>query len=105
MFINFTFSLIFLMPITPQNLVRHELIGLKVRVEKSTDPTHKKISGTVVDETYNTLKIETKKKERVIPKSNSVLIFTLPNGVKVRVDGKLLVSRPEDRIKKKFPRW
>ncbi len=93
------------MSITPQNLIRHELIGLKTKVEKSTDPTQKKISGTVVDETYNTLKIESKKKEKVIPKLNAIFIFTLPNGVKVRVDGKLLVSRPEDRIKKKFARW
>lgn len=93
------------MPITPQNLVRHELIGLKVRIEGSTDYTQKKSSGLVVDETYNTLKIESKKKEKVIPKPNTVFIFTLPNGVKVKVDGKLLVSRPEDRIKKKFARW
>ena len=93
------------MSITPQNLVRHELIGLKVKIENSTDTTQKKISGLVIDETYNTLKIETKKKEKVIPKSNAVFIFTLPNRVKVKVDGKLLVSRPEDRIKKKFARW
>lgn len=93
------------MPITPQNLVRHELIGLKAKIERSTDPTQKKISGLIVDETYNTLRIESKKKEKVIPKANTVFIFTLPNGVKVRVDGKLLVSRPEDRIKKKFVRW
>lgn len=93
------------MPITPQNLVRHELIGLKVRVAESTDSTQEKISGTVIDETYNTLKIETKKKEKVIPKSNAVFIFTLPNRVRVRVDGSLLADRPEDRIKKKFAKW
>ena len=93
------------MSITPQNLVRHELIGLKVRVEKSTDPTQRKISGLVIDETYNTLKIEVKKRGKIIPKANAIFIFTLPNRVKVKVDGKLLVSRPEDRIKKKFAKW
>lgn len=93
------------MPITPENLVRHELIGLKVKIAKSTDSTHEKIAGKIVDETYNTLKIETKEKEKIIPKKNTVFIFTLPNGVKVQVDGSLLVSRPEDRIKKKFPKW
>ena len=92
------------MAITPQNLVRHELIGLKVRIAKSTDPTQK-FSGTVVDETCNTLKIETKGKERTIPKGNSIFIFTLPNGMKVEVDGKILISRPEDRIKKKIAKW
>jgi len=92
------------MTITAQNLVRHELIGLKVRISKSTDPTQK-FSGMVVDETYNTLKIETKGKERTIPKGNSIFIFTLPNGMKVEVDGKILISRPEDRIKKKIAKW
>ena len=94
------------MPITPKNLVRHELIGLAVRIDESTDPTLKGVRGRVIDETYNTLKIETKDgKEKVIPKRNCIFIFTLPNKTKVQVDGKLLVGRPEDRIKKKFARW
>lgn len=93
------------MPITPQNLVRHELMSLPVRIVESTDPTQKNLRGKVVDETYNTIKIETKKGEKVISKKNTVFIFTLPNAVKVQVDGSLLVSRPEDRIKKKLARW
>lgn len=94
------------MPITPKNLVRHELIGLEVEVVKSTDPTQKGLKGLVVDETYNMIKIETKdKKEKIIPKENSVFVFTLPSGIKVEVEGKLLKGRPEDRIKKRFPKW
>lgn len=94
------------MGITPYNLIRHELIGLEVKVSKSSDPTKKGLKGKVVDETYNTLKIETKDgKEKIVPKAICVFIFTLPSGTKVEVDGKLLVSRPEDRIKKKFPKW
>lgn len=94
------------MTITPKNVVRHELIGLQVKIGKSSDPTQKGLKGKVIDETYNTLKIETKKrKEKTIPKKNCIFIFTLPNRTKVQVDGKLLISRPEDRIKKKFPRW
>ncbi len=93
------------MPITPKNLVRHELCGLAVKIAKSTDPTHIGLKGKVIDETYNTIKIETKGKEKIIPKANTIFIFTLPNKTKVEVDGKLLVGRPEDRIKKKFPRW
>ncbi|MBI2005204.1 MAG: ribonuclease P protein subunit [Candidatus Aenigmarchaeota archaeon] len=94
------------MPITPHNLVRHELVGLKVKIEQSGDPTQRGLKGTVIDETYNTLKIETsEKKEKTTIKENNVFIFTLPDKTKVEVDGKLLVSRPEDRIKKKFPKW
>ena len=94
------------MPINEKNLVRHELCGLKVRVAKSTNPSHEGIKGRVVYETYNTLKIETKEgKEKTIPKDITIFIFTLPNGTKVQVDGKVLIGRPEDRIKKKLPRW
>ncbi len=93
------------MSITPQNLVRHELISLSVKIIKSTDPTQKGLSGKVIDESYNTLKIETKKGEKIVVKENCVFVFTLPDKQKVEVDGKLLVSRPEDRIKKKLPRW
>jgi len=94
------------MSITPQNLVRHELISLAVKISKSSDPTQRGLRGKVIDESYNTLKIETNEgKEKAIPKNNSIFIFTLPNGVKVEVDGKLLISRPEDRIKKKIKRW
>jgi ribonuclease P protein subunit POP4 len=94
------------MPITPRNIVRHELIGLKVKIFKSTDPTQKGLSGKVIDETYNTIKIETREgKEKIIPKKNSIFIFTLPDKTKVKIDGKILIARPEDRIKKKFPKW
>jgi len=94
------------MPITPQNLVKHELINLAVKISKSNDPTQKGLKGKVIDESYNTLKIEIKEgKEKIILKNNSIFIFTLPNGVKVEVNGKLLISRPEDRIKKKIARW
>lgn len=105
------------MPITADNIVRHELIGLCAKVEKSADPSLEKLTGKVVDESYNMLKIEGKSptkgkgekpkepKEKSIPKRNSIFIFALPNGVKVEVDGRLLVGRPEDRIKKKFEKW
>ncbi|MCX6820796.1 MAG: ribonuclease P protein subunit [Candidatus Aenigmarchaeota archaeon] len=96
--------------ITPENVVRHELIGLRVRVAESTDPMLRGLSGIVVDETHNMLVVETKKTgkqaaEKRLSKQNSVFIFALPNKVKVRVEGRLLVGRPEDRIKKRFDRW
>jgi ribonuclease P protein subunit POP4 len=93
------------MPITPQNLVRHELIGLKVSVSKSSDPTQKGLSGTVVDESYAILTVDVAGKEKKVVKSECVFVFTLPDKRKVEVDGKVIVSRPEDRIKKKQPKW
>lgn len=86
---------------TPENLVMHELIGLAVRVSSSSDPGKKGIAGKVIDETRNTLLAETKNGERkVLPKKECVFRFTLPDGAVVEVDGKAIVSRPEDRTKK-----
>ncbi len=94
------------MPITPKNLVRHELIGLKVKIKESKNLSLKNLEGRIIDETYNTFKIETKdKKEKIIPKKECVFLFTLPDETKVQVYGEILVGRPEDRIKKKFKRW
>jgi len=93
------------MPIKPENIVRHELIGLEVEVSRSSNPSQIGIKGRVIDETQKTIKIETTKGEKILAKENLILIFTIPDGRKVEVDGKLLVGRPEDRIKKKLPRW
>ncbi|MDI6826657.1 MAG: ribonuclease P protein component 1 [Candidatus Aenigmarchaeota archaeon] len=93
------------MPIIPQDLVRHELIGLEVEIKESKNPSQVGLKGRVIGETYSTLEIETKRGEKIIPKDIAIFIFKLPDGTKVQVDGKILIGRPEDRIKKKFPRW
>jgi ribonuclease P protein subunit POP4 len=91
--------------ITEKNLVRHELTGLEVEVRKSTNKSQIGIKGRVVDETYNMLVIETEKGEKKVEKKSCVFVFKLPNGKKVEVEGWVLVGRPEDRIKKKLPRF
>lgn len=88
------------------NLVRHELIGLKVKILDSKNKSLKKIKGIVIDETYNTIIIEKKnKKRKVVPKKSTIFLFELDNNKKVKVLGDILIGRPEDRIKKKFPKW
>jgi ribonuclease P protein subunit POP4 len=95
------------MPILESNVVRHELIGLKVRVKESADETLEGLSGRVVDETYNMLVVEKTRTgdEKSVPKRDSIFIFDLPNRTKVSVQGSLLVGRPEDRIRKKHKTW
>ena len=93
------------MPITPKNLVRHELIGLEVKIVKSTNPSQIGLKGRVVDETRQMLIIETRKGEKKIEKKSAVFVFKIPDGRRVEVNGKILVGRPEDRIKKKIPKW
>lgn len=45
--------------ITPAELPFHEWIGLFVKVDSSCDPTINGLSGFVIDETRNTIRIET----------------------------------------------
>jgi ribonuclease P protein subunit POP4 len=91
--------------INPSNLVRHELIGLEVRVVESTNPSQVGLSGRVVDESRNILAIETRAGVRNLPKEDCTFSFLLPSGERVRVEGRLLVARPEDRVKKKLRKW
>jgi len=89
------------MPMMKQNIMRHELIGLEARVMDSSDHTLLGTFGKVVDETRNMLVIEDGEKARKISKSNSTFLITLPDGEKVTVDGKKLVGRPEERVRRK----
>ena len=88
------------MPVNKQNLLRHELIGLSVEVADSSDQNLVGKNGTVVDETQNTIAIEEDGEVKSLQKSAVVLRVTLPDGGEMQVDGKKLVARPEDRIKK-----
>jgi len=89
------------MKITPGNLLQHELIGLKISVDESSNSAVRGLGGTVIDETRNMLVIESEhKNEKKIAKAGNRFIFELDGEVRVRVKGDRLISRPEDRIKK-----
>jgi ribonuclease P protein subunit POP4 len=88
--------------ITPNNIFRHELIGLPVKVVKSTHEGFVGIEGKVVDETKNTITIEENETEKIIPKGVATFHFNLPDGNIIEIEGKIIIARPEDRIKKKF---
>lgn len=113
------------MNLTPRNIIHHELIGLDTKVVDSTNRSLIGIEGRIVDETKKILTVETDVEEKKIPKSCSSFIFTIPsltapskrdespgadrtiNGerylpLKIKVDGRLLLSRPENRIQTKF---
>jgi ribonuclease P protein subunit POP4 len=92
-------------PITPQNILRHELIGLTVKVSATANPQMRGVRGAIVDETKNTLKILSARGTIVIPKNIATFRFKLPEGVQVDVDGRRLVARPEARLKTRVKRW
>lgn len=91
--------------ISAKNILAHEWIGLRVTVEKSTDPKATGIIGLVRDETRNTLTIETRTRTVRIAKLHTILQTNLSSGERVRVSGRDLRYRPEDRIKKGLAKW
>ena len=93
------------MPITSQNILAHEWIGLQVTVKASPDPGLTSLTGIVRDETRNTLLIEARNRLLTVPKINTQFIATLPTREDILVEGPLLRHRPEDRVKKGLARW
>ncbi len=89
--------------ISSKNLIYHELIGLNVEVTDSSTKSLIGIRGKVIDETKKTLTIETlDNNEKLLAKDISIFQFEVPDGTILEVDGKILLSRPEDRIKKRY---
>ncbi len=87
------------------SILQHEFIGLRAKVARSTNPYYKKVSGRVIDETRNTIVILNDKGERkVIVKGEAVFHFTLQDGTVVEVEGKAIIGRPEDRVKRRVRR-
>jgi ribonuclease P protein subunit POP4 len=84
--------------------VQDEFIRLKAKVVKSSNADCVGISGTVIDETRNTLSIRQNDADKMVVKDSSVFHFTMPDGTIVEVDGKVILGRPEDRLKKKIKR-
>lgn len=90
--------------LTPRNLPRHELLGLRAKAKPLRGGfTH---AGEIVGETRNMLRI-LRDNGRIVslPKNAYRFVFELPSGEKVLVDGRILVGRPEERLKKRLRRW
>ncbi|MEK6951579.1 MAG: ribonuclease P protein subunit [Nanoarchaeota archaeon] len=80
-------------------MIRHELIGSEIKVISSTNHNLENIEGKVIDETRNMIIIDTKNGIKKIIKNQAKMEINL-KGRKIEIDGKELVGRPEERIKK-----
>jgi len=92
------------MRITPQNIVKHELVGLSTHIVESKDPNHVCRKGVILSETKEMIQIATKQGTITVPKSICVFDMTLHDRTVVRINGGLLRGRPEDRMKKRLNR-
>ena len=104
--------------ITPAELPFHEWIGRFVKVDSSCDPTFNGLFGFIIDETRNTVIIETDSASgsnnaalkptsvKTVPKAGTVFVFEIPEGISqtgrnisVKIDGNITLSQPQNRIK------
>ena len=84
------------------NILQNEIIGLEAEVLSDSNPENINIRGRVIDETMKTFVIRGTGTWR-IAKKDAVFKFFL-DGVAVKVEGKALMGRPEDRVKKQNKR-
>ncbi|GAB7016987.1 ribonuclease P protein component 1 [Methanogenium sp. MK-MG] len=84
--------------ITAQNICRHELIGLPIRVHASSNPVQTGIAGVVCGESKQMLDICAGDRILRVAKKCATFDLRLPDDTHVRVDGSVLVMRPEKRI-------
>jgi ribonuclease P protein subunit POP4 len=88
------------MNLTP-SIVQHEFIGLAATVARNPNLSMVGITGKVVDETRNTFTILHDNCKKVVAKDVSVFDFVLADGTVVELDGKVMIGRPENRLKKR----
>ncbi|MCY0868806.1 MAG: ribonuclease P protein subunit [Desulfurococcus sp.] len=80
--------------------IRHDLIGLKIRVLEYPDRKLVGLEGVVVDETLKTILVETADGRRVrVFKFNGLFEFTMPSGETIVIKGWKIVGRPWERLK------
>jgi ribonuclease P protein subunit POP4 len=89
--------------VTP-DIIRHEFIGTKGRIAKSSHADYVGIHGKIIDETKNTFKFFHKGKVKSVIKNSAVFNFQFSDGTIVEIEGTLLVGRSEDRLKKTVKR-
>lgn len=84
------------------SIIQHEFIGFESKVVNSSNPDIVGITGKVVDETRNTFTILNKDGEKkIVIKDTAIIEFVTLDGTVVEIDGKVIMGRPEDRIKKR----
>jgi ribonuclease P protein subunit POP4 len=89
--------------VTP-DIIRHEFVGTEGKIAKSSNADYIGLHGKVIDETKNTFTIIHKGKAKCVVKNSAVFNFQFSDGTIVEIEGKLLVGRPEDRLKKTVKR-
>jgi len=78
-----------------RKMMKEEFIGMKVRIEKCTDPSLQGMEGMIIDETKNMMVIESREGIKKVAKR--IATFNIGG---FAIDGRKISYRPEDRIRK-----
>lgn len=81
--------------------MKGELIGTHIKITNSKNKSLIGLQGKIVDETRNTILLSTNEGDKKIIKDQVEFDFFTENKV-MKIDGKSIVSRSEDRIKKRI---
>ncbi|MGC9099297.1 MAG: ribonuclease P protein component 1 [Candidatus Micrarchaeia archaeon] len=82
-----------------KNIVLNELIGLKAKVQRCADKKQEGIEGVVIDETKNTLVLDTSKGIKRVIKKSATFKFYVGNK-SFTVKGEEINFRPHERTEK-----
>ncbi|MFH1331963.1 MAG: ribonuclease P protein subunit [archaeon] len=82
----------------PKEIAKHELIGLEIEIVESKNKALKGLKGKIIDETKNTITIQDDKEKKIM--KSQIIMKTKIGNKEYEIDGRILVGRPEDRIKK-----
>lgn len=82
-----------------KDITRHELIGLNVEIIESKNKSLVGLKGKIIDETKSLLLIQSDTGVKKVLKDQVTMSIQIKDK-KVQLEGKLLVGKPEDRLKK-----
>ena len=80
------------------NYLKKELIGLPIEILEAKNKSLVGIKGIIIDETKNTITIKNHSIKKII--KNQVILKIKFDKKIIKIDGKLLLNKPEERIKK-----
>ena len=89
----------FLIEVKPRKICEN------IKAEPGKNATIQESSNLSSECTRKVMNDVSKSALKLIPKDVSIFEFKVPDGTIVEIDGKILLNRPEDRIKKRYKKF
>ncbi len=84
--------------------IRHEFIGRKIKVIKSSDRSKEGVEGIVIDETKNMFVIRDREGRNIkVPKKATWFLIYFDDKI-IKIYGELINIQPHKRIRRRYPK-